>query len=71
MIPQEQFVRFGGVLHDEERVTSVIPGDIITVVTNKGQHKTRRLTLAVGPWASKMLRPLGLDFPLEVSTKNL
>ncbi|XP_072033492.1 peroxisomal sarcosine oxidase-like [Amphiura filiformis] len=68
---QEQFKKFGGIIHDEEGVIEVIPGDIITVTTNKGQYRTKRLVLAVGPWASKMLKPLGLNFPLQIMRVNV
>lgn len=62
---QEQFVRNGGELHDGEPVVGVVPGDIITVKTDKGQYKTRAVVLTVGPWATKILPTLDIDVPLE------
>ncbi|CAB3983049.1 peroxisomal sarcosine oxidase-like [Paramuricea clavata] len=62
---QNQFVKFGGVLQDNEKVTDIVPGDIIHVKTNKGLYKTRKLILTPGPWASSLLRPLGIDLQLK------
>ena len=60
-------MKFGGTLRDGECVINVIPGhDAVTVHTSKGQYRTKKLVLAAGPWSSKMLKPLGLDLPLEV-----
>lgn len=62
---QDQFVKFGGILRDNERVTEIIPGDIIQVKTTKGTYKAERVILTPGPWASSLLKPLGLDLNLK------
>lgn len=38
----------------------------MTVKTNKNSYKCRNLVLTVGPWASKILPPLGVNIPLKV-----
>ncbi|XP_033626998.1 peroxisomal sarcosine oxidase-like [Asterias rubens] len=63
---QTQFLKHGGTIRDSEKVLQVIPGDIVTIVTNKGRHQAKNVVLTPGPWASKLLRPLGLDPPLKV-----
>ena len=63
---QNQFVKFGGKIQDNEKVTEIIPGNVVTVQTNKGQYRAKSLILTVGPWASEVLRPLGLNPPLKV-----
>ncbi|XP_041349375.1 peroxisomal sarcosine oxidase-like [Gigantopelta aegis] len=62
---QTMFIRFGGQLHDGEPVESIQPGNIVTVKTSKGLYKTRNVAIAAGPWASKLLTPLGLSLPLK------
>nr|XP_006813111.1 PREDICTED: peroxisomal sarcosine oxidase-like [Saccoglossus kowalevskii] len=65
---QELFVRNGGVIHDEEKYIDVFPGDVLTIRTNKGSYKAKCLILTVGPWAGKLLNPLGVHVPLKASS---
>ena len=61
------FVSAGGVFLDEHPVTEIIPGQVITIRTPKGTFRTRKLVITAGAWTSKLLRPLGLELPLEVT----
>ncbi|XP_077863007.1 peroxisomal sarcosine oxidase-like [Saccoglossus kowalevskii] len=67
---QELFVRNGGVIHDEEKYIDVFPGDVLTIRTNKGSYKAKCLILTVGPWAGKLLNPLGVHVPLKAQRIN-
>ena len=49
---KNQFVEFGGVLRDKEKVTDIVPGDIVHVKTNKSLYKTRKLILTPGIYCS-------------------
>ena len=62
---QSQFVQFGGVLRDNEKVTDIVPGEIVHVKTTKALYKTRKLILTPGAWATSLLKPLGIDIPLK------
>ncbi|XP_033747873.1 peroxisomal sarcosine oxidase-like [Pecten maximus] len=62
---QSEFVKHGGILHDNEPMIDVYPGDIVTVKTNKGSYRGRNLVLTVGPWATKVLPSLGVHLPLK------
>ncbi|XP_033748628.1 peroxisomal sarcosine oxidase-like [Pecten maximus] len=62
---QSEFVKHGGVLRDNESMVDIFPGDIVTVKTNKGSYRGRNLVLTVGPWATKILPPLGVHLPLK------
>ncbi|KAK3084136.1 hypothetical protein FSP39_008785, partial [Pinctada imbricata] len=62
---QTLFKKNGGHLHDGEEMTSLIPGKIVTITTNVGQYKARGVVLTVGPWATKILPPLGINVPLK------
>jgi glycine/D-amino acid oxidase-like deaminating enzyme len=64
------FQKFGGVIRDSEPVTTIMPtpGDTcVTVVTAKRSYRSKKVVVAVGPWAPKVLGMLGLRLPLKVS----
>ena len=60
------FEHYGGDLYDGEAVTKIIPGNPVTIVTEKESYKAKSLVVAAGPWTSKVLQPLGLTLPLTV-----
>ncbi|XP_070571505.1 peroxisomal sarcosine oxidase-like isoform X1 [Ptychodera flava] len=62
---QNLFKRNGGVIQDEEKLLDVLPGPVVTIKTNKGTHRAKNVILTVGPWASQVLSPLGLQLPLK------
>ena len=61
------YQRFGGELHDGEKVVTIKPGDVVSVDTTKGQYHAKSLVLATGPWAAQMTKDLGLNLPLQVT----
>ncbi|XP_073257714.1 peroxisomal sarcosine oxidase-like isoform X2 [Porites lutea] len=63
---QEQFVEFGGTLHDAEKVLDIQPGSVINIKTNKNSYRAKRVIITAGPWANNVLRPLGIQIPLSV-----
>ena len=60
------FVSAGGMFLDEHPVTGIVPGQVITIRTAKGNFRTNKLVITAGPWTSGVLRPLGLELPLTV-----
>ena len=48
LVLQDQFVKLGGTLHDEEKVHKVIPGSLITVETTKDRYKARKVVITTG-----------------------
>ncbi|XP_065842903.1 peroxisomal sarcosine oxidase-like isoform X2 [Oscarella lobularis] len=64
---QDLFIRHGGIIKTNESVIDIEPGSMIRVRTQKGDYFTQKLVLTVGPWASRVLKPLGLDLPLQVT----
>lgn len=64
---QVQFEKQGGILKDEEKVLNIIPGRYVVVYTNKAVHRANSVVITPGAWASKLLKPLGLNIPLQVS----
>ena len=57
----------GGTLLDRHQVTEIVPGDIVTVVTNRGIFKTKNLVIAAGPWAPPLCSSIGIHLPFEVT----
>ena len=47
----------------------ICPGDIIKVVTTKGQFMTNKLVIAAGSWSPAILKGLGLELPFQVCDK--
>eukprot|EP00118_Oscarella_pearsei_P014622 m.126297 g.126297 ORF g.126297 m.126297 type:complete len:280 (+) comp37894_c0_seq29:793-1632(+) len=64
---QDLFVKVGGVIETNQMVVDIQPGSLIKVCTAKRDYFCHKLVLTVGPWASKLLKPLGLELPLVVS----
>ncbi|KAJ7309092.1 hypothetical protein JRQ81_008408 [Phrynocephalus forsythii] len=62
---QDQFRRHGGTVRDGEKVLSVIPGAVVTVITSLGEHRAKSLVVTAGAWAGPLLAPLGLHLPLQ------
>ena len=63
---QQEFMNLRGTLLDNHQVTEIIPGDIVTVVTNRGTFKAKNVVLAAGPWAPALCRSIGIHLPLKV-----
>nr|XP_054774792.1 peroxisomal sarcosine oxidase-like [Lytechinus pictus] len=65
-VDKGEFVKRGGVLHDEEKMLEIVPGAMVTVKTNRSEYQTRSVILAPGPWASTVIKQLGLNISLQV-----
>ena len=63
---QKLFVDHGGVFLDYHCVTDILPGDCVTIRTNKGDFSARKVIITAGGWAPKLLKKLGVDLPLKV-----
>ena len=63
---QKVFEQNGGVIHDSEPVLDITPGSTTTVRTNKASYTCGKLIITAGPWAPKLLHPLGVKIPLQV-----
>uniref|UniRef100_A0A8C5W7E6 Peroxisomal sarcosine oxidase n=1 Tax=Leptobrachium leishanense TaxID=445787 RepID=A0A8C5W7E6_9ANUR len=68
---QELFQQMGGVIHDGEKVQSIEPGPVIKVTTTKHTYAAEKLVITAGPWAQKVLSPLGLQLPLKTLRINV
>ena len=61
------FKRLGGTIRDSEPVTSLKPGNIVTVTTSQADYQARNVVIATGPWTAKFVSNLNIDIPLKVS----
>ena len=63
---QQQFIKYGGTLLDKHQVIEIVPGPIVTVVTNKASFQTRQLVIAAGAWTKALCHDLGVHLPFKV-----
>ncbi|XP_073318418.1 peroxisomal sarcosine oxidase isoform X2 [Pagrus major] len=68
---QGQFQKLGGVIRDNETVTDIKPGPVVTVSTSAGVYRAKSVVITAGPWANKLLAHTGLQLPLEVLKINV
>ncbi|XP_039174970.1 peroxisomal sarcosine oxidase [Crotalus tigris] len=62
---QDLFQRHEGVLRDGEKVLQILPGSVVTVKTDRGKYRAKRLVVTAGAWTNQLLAPLGLQLPLQ------
>nr|XP_040050320.1 peroxisomal sarcosine oxidase isoform X3 [Gasterosteus aculeatus aculeatus]XP_040050330.1 peroxisomal sarcosine oxidase isoform X3 [Gasterosteus aculeatus aculeatus]XP_040050339.1 peroxisomal sarcosine oxidase isoform X3 [Gasterosteus aculeatus aculeatus] len=68
---QRQFEKLGGVIRDNEQVTDVKPGPVVTVTTSAGVYRAKSVVVTAGPWANRLLAHTGLQLPLTVVKINV
>ncbi|XP_013889206.1 peroxisomal sarcosine oxidase, partial [Austrofundulus limnaeus] len=68
---QEQFKKLGGVIRDNEEVTDIKPGAVVTVSTSAGVYGAQSVVITAGPWTNRLLAHTGLQLPLEVVKINV
>lgn len=64
----------GAVLRDEEPALHVEPEpktDAVVVATARGRYRARRVVITAGAWAQGLLRPLGIELPLQVTQEQV
>ena len=54
---KEQFVEFGGILRDSEKVLDMQPGSIVKIQTNKSSYKAKSVIVTVGKilWCANIM----------------
>ena len=57
-------------MRDGEKVLSIIPGAVVTVITSLGEHRAKSLVVTAGAWTGPLLASLGLHLPLQVRGKQ-
>ncbi|XP_065897170.1 peroxisomal sarcosine oxidase-like [Dysidea avara] len=68
---QNVFIKNGGKLLDCHPITEIVPGDVVVLKSSSKQDiRAKNIVVTVGPWAKKVLKPLGLDLPLRTVRKE-
>ncbi|CAG5133380.1 unnamed protein product [Candidula unifasciata] len=62
---QTVFKQLGGVIHDNEPVTSVTPGSQVVIATTKSVYTSANVVFAAGPWSGPLCASVGLHLPLK------
>ena len=61
----------GGIINDNEKFLkleeSSKKGTFVKITTNKGLYSTKKVVLTCGSWINKLIKPLGIEYPLQVS----
>lgn len=53
-------------MHDGEKVMEIKPGLLVVVKTSCRSYQAKSLIITAGPWTNQLLRPLGIELPLQV-----
>ncbi|XP_025332134.3 peroxisomal sarcosine oxidase isoform X1 [Canis lupus baileyi] len=68
---QDAIRRLGGQVHDGEKVMEIKPGLPVIVKSTSRSYQAKSLIITVGPWTNRLLRPLGIELPLQTLRINV
>lgn len=68
---QHVICQLGGVVCDGEKVMEINPGSPLTVKTTSKSYQANSLVITAGPWTNQILRPLGIELPLQTLRINV
>ncbi|XP_027481270.1 peroxisomal sarcosine oxidase isoform X1 [Zalophus californianus] len=68
---QDAIRRLGGLVRDEEKVMEIRPGRPVTVRSTSRSYQAKSLIITAGPWTNRLLRPLGIELPLQTLRINV
>ncbi|XP_059938327.1 peroxisomal sarcosine oxidase [Mesoplodon densirostris] len=68
---QDAIRQLGGIVHDGEKVIEIKPGLLVVVKTTSRSYQAKSLIITAGPWTNRLLRPLGIELPLQTLRINV
>ncbi|XP_025773323.1 peroxisomal sarcosine oxidase [Puma concolor] len=68
---QDAIRHLGGLVCDGEKVMEIKPGFPVTVKSMAGSYQAKSLVITAGPWTNQLLRPLGIELPLQTLRINV
>ncbi|XP_004454396.1 peroxisomal sarcosine oxidase [Dasypus novemcinctus] len=68
---QDIIRQLGGMVRDGEKVTEIKPGLPVVVKTTSRSYQAKSLIITTGPWTNRLLRPLGIQLPLQTLRINV
>lgn len=63
-------MKHGGKLLDEHRVIGILPGSMVTVQTEKGDFRAKKLILTAGAWTNSLLDNAGIGLNLSITVSS-
>uniref|UniRef100_A0A8C5LFT7 Peroxisomal sarcosine oxidase n=1 Tax=Jaculus jaculus TaxID=51337 RepID=A0A8C5LFT7_JACJA len=68
---QHVICQLGGRVCDGEKVVEIRPGLPVVVKTISKSYQANSVVITAGPWTNKLLRPLGIELPLQTLGINV
>ncbi|XP_012503758.1 PREDICTED: peroxisomal sarcosine oxidase [Propithecus coquereli] len=68
---QDAVRQLGGEVRDGEKVMEIKPGLPVVVKTASRSYQAKSLIITAGPWTNWLLRPLGIELPLQTLRINV
>nr|KAF6458156.1 pipecolic acid and sarcosine oxidase [Rousettus aegyptiacus] len=68
---QDAIRQLGGIVRDGEKVMEIKPGLPVLVKTTSESYRAENLIITAGPWTNQLLRPLGIELPLQTLRINV
>ncbi|XP_017397650.1 peroxisomal sarcosine oxidase [Cebus imitator] len=68
---QDVVAQLGGRVCDGQKVVEINPGLPVTVKTTSRSYRAKSLVITAGPWTNQLLRPLGIELPLQTLRVNV
>lgn len=68
---QDAVRHLGGTVRDGEKVLDIKPGLPVTVTATSRSYQAKSLIITAGPWTNRLLRPLGIELPLQTLRINV
>ncbi|XP_054112136.1 peroxisomal sarcosine oxidase isoform X2 [Callithrix jacchus] len=68
---QDVVGQLGGMVRDGEKVVEISPGLPVMVKTTSRSYRAKSLVITAGPWTNQLLRPLGIELPLQTLRINV
>ncbi|XP_008826928.1 peroxisomal sarcosine oxidase isoform X2 [Nannospalax galili] len=68
---QHKICQLGGIVSDGEKVVEIRPGLPVMVKTTSRSYQANSLVITAGPWTNRILRPLGIELPLQTLRINV
>ncbi|XP_006185009.1 peroxisomal sarcosine oxidase isoform X1 [Camelus ferus] len=68
---QDVIQQLGVIVRDGEKVMEIKPGLPVVVKTTSRSYQAKSLIITAGPWTNQLLRPLGVELPLQTLRINV
>ncbi|XP_013421768.1 peroxisomal sarcosine oxidase isoform X2 [Lingula anatina] len=63
--------KLGGKIQTGVKVQNICPGTEVTLTTNRGKYRAKKVVLTTGPWTADITKSLELSLPLRVKAATV